>query len=136
MADVNHTILIGRLTRDAELKYTAGGVAVGKFSIAVNKRVKKGEAWEDKVSFFEIVQWGKSAEALNQYLVKGKQVAVSGELEQDRWEHEGKNMSKVYVTAHNVQLLGGQAGQGSAPVAQAHSVDEAADGGFQDDPVF
>ena len=116
MADVNHVILIGRLTRDAELKYTAGGVACCKFSIAVNKSRKQGESWIKETSFFDVVLWGKQGESVNQYLVKGKQVAVEGELHQNRWEKNGQNFSKVDINAHNVQLLGGgTTGQESAP---------------------
>ena len=116
MADVNHVILIGRLTRDAELKYTAGGVASCKFSIAVNKSRKQGESWVKETSFFDIVLWGKQGESVNQYLVKGKQVAVEGELHQSRWEKNGQNFSRVDINAHNVQLLGGgTTGQESAP---------------------
>lgn len=107
MADVNHVILIGRLTRDAELKYTSGGMAVCKFAIAVNKRRKQGEEWIEEANFFDIVLWGKSGEGLNQYLVKGKQVAVEGELHQNRWEQDGQARSKVEINANNVQLLGG-----------------------------
>ena len=123
MADVNHVVLIGRLTRDAELKYTAGGMAVCKFAIAVNKRRKQGEQWVDEASFFDIVLWGKSGESLIQYLVKGKQVAVEGELHQNRWQNEGKSMSKIEIMANNVQLLGGDKNtQGSAQDARnSHS---------------
>jgi single-strand DNA-binding protein len=117
VADVNHVILIGRLTRDAELKYTSGGMAVCKFAIAVNKRRKQGEQWVEEANFFDIVLWGRSGESLNQYLVKGKQVAVEGELHQNRWEKDGQTQSKVEIVANNVQLLGGNsggAGQGSS----------------------
>lgn len=117
MADVNHVILIGRLTRDAELKYTSGGMAVCKFAIAVNKRRKQGEQWVDEANFFDIVLWGRQGETLIQYLVKGKQVAVEGELHQNRWEQDGQSRSKIEINANNVQLLGGnangQAGAGS-----------------------
>jgi len=116
VADVNHVILIGRLTRDAELKYTSGGMAVCKFAIAVNKRRKQGEQWVEEANFFDIVLWGRSGESLNQYLVKGKQVAVEGELHQNRWEQDGQARSKIEIMANNVQLLGGtgsgQGGQG------------------------
>ena len=110
MADVNHVILIGRLTRDAELKYTSGGMAVCKFAIAVNKRRKQGEQWVDEANFFDIVLWGRQGETLNQYLVKGKQVAVEGELHQNRWEQDGQSRSKIEINANNVQLLGGNSG--------------------------
>ncbi|MDR2101148.1 MAG: single-stranded DNA-binding protein [Treponema sp.] len=114
MADLNHVVLIGRLTRDAELKYTAGGQAVCKFSIAVNRRKKSGDQWVDEANFFDIVVWGRQGESLNQYLLKGKMVGVDGELRQDRWEQDGQNRSKVEIIANNLQLLGGNTG-GSAP---------------------
>jgi len=114
VADVNHVILIGRLTRDAELKYTSGGMAVCKFAIAVNKRRKQGEQWVEEANFFDIVLWGRSGESLNQYLIKGKQIAVEGELHQNRWEQDGQARSKIEIMANNVQLLGGNSGgQGS-----------------------
>jgi single-strand DNA-binding protein len=102
--------LIGRLTRDAELKYTANGQAVCKFSIAVNRRRRNGDQWEDEANFFDIVLWGRQGESLNQYLVKGKMVGVDGELRQDRWQQEGQNRSKVEIVANNLQLLGGTGG--------------------------
>jgi single-strand DNA-binding protein len=128
MADVNHVILIGRLTRDAELKYTSGGMAVCKFAIAVNKRRKQGEQWVDEANFFDIVLWGRSGETINQYLVKGKQVAVEGELHQNRWEQDGQSRSKIEINANNVQLLGGGAGGQGGP-SSGYSGGSGASGG-------
>jgi single-strand DNA-binding protein len=119
MADINHVTLIGRLTRDAELRYTAGGQAVCKFSIAVNRRRKNGDQWEDEANFFDIVLWGRQGESLNQYLVKGKMIGVEGELRQDRWQQDGQNRSKVEIVASNLQLLGGGAGSGASGNWQA-----------------
>jgi single-strand DNA-binding protein len=110
MADLNHVVLIGRLTRDAELKYTASGQAVCKFSIAVNRRRKNGDQWEDEANFFDIVLWGRQGESLNQYLVKGKMIGIEGELRQDRWQQDGQNRSKVEIVANNIQLLGASGG--------------------------
>jgi len=112
MADLNHVVLIGRLTRDAELKYTAGGQAVCKFSIAVNRRKKSGDQWEDEANFFDIVLWGKQGESLQTYLVKGKMIGVDGELRQDRWQQDGQNRSKIEIIANYVQLLGGGGSSG------------------------
>lgn len=114
MVDLNHVTLIGRLTRDAELKYTANGQAVCKFSIAVNRRRKNGDQWVDEPNFFDIVVWGRQGESLNQYLVKGKLIGVDGELRQDRWEQDGQNRSKVEIIANNLQLLGGNPGGGTS----------------------
>ena len=112
MADINHVVLVGRLTRDAELKYTAGGQAVCKFSVAINRRRKNGDQWEDEANYFDVVLWGRQGESLNQYLLKGKTVGVDGELRQDRWQQDGQNRSKVEIVANNIQLLGGTPGSG------------------------
>jgi single-strand DNA-binding protein len=112
MMDLNHVSLIGRLTRDAEYKVLPSGQAVCNFSIAVNRRRKNGDSWEDEANYFDIVLWGKQADSLNRYLVKGKQIGIDGELRQDRWQQDGQNRSKVVISAINVQLLGGGPGQG------------------------
>ena len=114
MADLNHVSLIGRLTRDAEYKVLPSGQAVCNFSIAVNRRRKNGDSWEDEANYFDIVLWGKQADSLNRYLIKGKQIGIDGELRQDRWQQEGQNRSKVVISAINVQLLGGGPGQAGA----------------------
>lgn len=110
MADVNNVVLVGRLTRDAELRYTSSGIPVCNFSVAVNRRKKSGDEWSEEVSFFDVVVWGRQGEALNQYLVKGKQVAVEGELRQNRWEQDGQQRSRIEIVANNLQLLGGNTG--------------------------
>ena len=112
MADINHVVLVGRLTRDAELRYTQVGTPIVRFSMAVNRRKKVGDEWVDEVSFFDVVLWGKMGESINQYLVKGKQVAVTGELRQNRWEQDGQPRSKVEIIASNLQLLGQSQGSG------------------------
>lgn len=126
MSDVNHVVLIGRLTRDSELKYTAGGTAVCKFAIANDRRKKVGDEWKDETSFYDVVLWGKRGEAINQYLVKGKQVAIDGELHQNRWTQDGQSRSKIEIVADEVELLGGgnqqtaPANQGSQPESVPH----------------
>jgi single-strand DNA-binding protein len=136
--DVNNVTLIGRLTRDAELRYTSSGKPVSKFSLAVNEKRKAGDRLEDTVSFIEIVLWGQLGESLNEYLAKGKQVAVIGKLTQERWEQNGENRSKVVVTAEKIQLLGGTSGSdgGSAQKRNAASPPVPHDDGFTDDIPF
>ncbi|NIZ39988.1 single-stranded DNA-binding protein [Entomospira entomophila] len=108
MADVNRVVLVGRLTKDAELKYTTNtNLAITRFSIAVNARRKQEDQWVDEASFFDITLFGKQGETLHNYLQKGKQVAVEGQLRQDRWEQDGQMRSRVYVLADNIMLLGG-----------------------------
>lgn len=110
MTNLNRVIEIGRLTHDIserDFGYTTGGTARLNFSIAVNRSEKKNGAWTDKVSFFEVTVWGKTAENIKAYLHKGKQVAVDGSLDQQRWEKDGQKYSKVVIIANAVQLLGG-----------------------------
>lgn len=114
MNDLNNVSIIGRLTRDAELKYTQSGYPVASFCIAVNRSRKDGDNYVDEASFFDCSMFGKSAESLKQYMTKGKQVAVIGELRQERWESDGQSRSKVVIVANNVQLLGGKSDE-SAP---------------------
>jgi len=110
MADLNRVTLVGRLTRDAELKSISTGTAVCKFGIAVNRAIKSGDEWKEEASFFDVVLWGRRGEALHQYLTKGKTVGVDGELRQDRWQQDGQNRSRVEIVATNIQLLGGNPG--------------------------
>ncbi len=114
MADINNVTLVGRLTRDAELKYTPSGVAVCKLGLALNSTRKQGDEWINEPNFFDITVFGRQGEALNSYLIKGKQIAVAGQLRQDRWEQEGQTRSRVYVLADNIMLLGGAREEGSA----------------------
>jgi single-strand DNA-binding protein len=113
MTDINRVVLVGRLTRDAELKYTNTGLAICTFSLAVNRRRKQGDQWVDEANFFNVVIIGRMGEAISQYLVKGKQVAIDGELRQNKWEQDGQPRSRVEVFANNVQLLGGRGGGGA-----------------------
>src|SRR5678809_1525968 len=126
--DMNTVMIIGRLTRDMTLTYTAGGMAIGKFSLAVNRKKKSGELWVEEASFFDVTCFGKTAENLAQYMTKGKQVGVDGSLHQDRWEKDGQNMSRVVINANNIQLLGGGTEQSkpapSKPRGQPASVPE------------
>ena len=107
MAEINSVVLVGRLTRDGELKYSGGGMAILKFSLAINKRVKKGDQWVDQANFFDCTMLGKGAESVSKYVVKGKQIGVVGELTQNTWEKDGQRHSKVEIFVNTLQLLGG-----------------------------
>lgn len=135
--DVNSVTIIGRLTRDAEQRFTASGISNVNFSIAVNRSVKKGDEWTDEASFFDVSLWGKIGEIIVQYLTKGKQIAVVGSLRQDRWtDKEGANRSKVVINAETVQLLGStsaQAGHGDTQGAQVNNSPKAGKPTAQDD---
>lgn len=116
MKDINTVTLTGRLTRAMEIKYTPSGVPVGKFSLAVNRNKKKGDQWVDEASFFECALFGKSSESLAQYLIKGKQVAISGEMRQERWtSQDGQNQSRVVVVISSISLMGSKEESPSKP---------------------
>lgn len=111
MADINRVIEIGHLTRDEELKYTPGGMAIGNISIAINRRIKKGQDWVDEANYFDVVIFGKQAETLQRFLTKGKQIAVDGFLKQERWtDQNGQSRSAIKIVANDIQLLGGKEG--------------------------
>jgi len=103
--DINCTILVGRLTKDMELRYTKSGTALGNISLATNRRVKQGNDWKDEASFFDAVLWGKQAEALSKYLTKGTSVCLKGELVQDRWEQDGQKRSRVKINVQSIQVF-------------------------------
>src|SRR5574344_53892 len=136
MTDINKTILIGRLTRDAEIKYTTSGTAIATCSIAVNaSRKDQSGNWVDEANFFDVTLFGKAAENLKAYLTKGKQIAVEGHLKQDRWEKDGQKFSKIVIIADNVELGGGREGNGqSAPQAQQPAGDYQSAGSGDDFP--
>jgi len=113
MASYNQVILMGNLTKDPELKYTANGTPVCNFGLAVNRTYtdSDGEKQED-VMFVDIVCWNKIAEACANYLHKGSPAFVDGRLQQKSWETEdGSKRHKHEVVAKSVQFLGGKPSQ-------------------------
>jgi len=101
---INQVILLGRLTRDPELRTTTSGKNIVNFSIAVDR----GGA-DDTADFFEVTAWEKLGDLVMQYLGKGRKVLVQGRLRQDSWEDKetGKKRSKIEVTATDVTFLDG-----------------------------
>uniref|UniRef100_A0A6H1ZY40 Putative single-stranded DNA-binding protein n=2 Tax=viral metagenome TaxID=1070528 RepID=A0A6H1ZY40_9ZZZZ len=104
----NLAVLGGNLTRDPELRYTSNGQSVVDMSLAVNRHYSLDGEKKSEVSFFNIVAWGKQAEACANYLAKGSSVLVEGRLQQDTWEKDGQKRSAVKVIANRVEFLGGK----------------------------
>ena len=98
---------MGHLTRDPELRFTAGKKAVCDVGVAVNDRYKKGDEWVETVDYFELTFWGRNAEVVNEYLTKGSPLLVEGKLKQETWEKDGKRQSKVKVNVDQLKMLGG-----------------------------
>src|SRR5580765_1720313 len=110
-ANINRVVLVGNLTKDPELRHTGGGTPVCSLRIAVNTRRKDGATgeWTDKPNYFDITVWGNQAESCNQYLSKGRPVAIDGRLEWREWEaQDGTKRQAVEVIAESVQFLGGR----------------------------
>ena len=105
---MNSVNLIGRTTKEIELKYVPSGTAVAKFSIAIGKTYQKDGEKVEEVSFIEIQCWGKTAENVSKYVAKGHKIGVTGFLKQDRWETDAGKRSKLYVVAMTVEFLEGK----------------------------
>ncbi len=108
MRSVNKVILLGNLGRDAETKFTPGGSACTKFSIATSRSWldKKENAWKEETDWNNVVLWG--SEKLAEFLTKGKTVYVEGRIQTRSWDgKDGKKQYATEVVADNVILLGG-----------------------------
>jgi single-strand DNA-binding protein len=113
MASLNRVILIGNLTRDPELQYTASGTARARFGIAINRQYKDREGQlQEETTFVNIVAWGSQAENCAQYLQKGRLAAIDGRLRIYSFEtDEGEKKYMTEVVASNVQFLGERPGR-------------------------
>jgi single-strand DNA-binding protein len=112
---VNKVILVGNLGKDAETKFTPGGIAVTKFSIATGRRWKDQQSgeWKEETDWHNVVLW--RAENLANYLLKGKQVYLEGRLQTRSYEDkDGKKQWFTEVVAEDVILLGGRTGEAAA----------------------
>jgi single-strand DNA-binding protein len=118
MANVNRVILIGNLTRDPQLKYLPSQTAVAEFGLATNRKFKSATGEDrEEVCFVDCTAFGRSAEVINQYCQKGKQLYIEGRLKFDSWEDKqgGGKRSKLTVVIENFQFLGGRDAGGGAP---------------------
>lgn len=100
----SQTIIIGNVGRDAELTYTPQGIAVAKFTVAVNKFTKKGE--EPKTTWFRVTVWRERAETAGQYIKKGMKIMVIGEIDISVYtDKSGQPAGTLELTANNFQFL-------------------------------
>lgn len=106
MSDLNSVNLMGRLTRDIEVRYTQNNIAHSIFSIAVNRNAKDGDGWKEEASFIGVEVWGNLAENIKKYSGKGKRIAVNGYIVQKSYQaKDGSNQNKTYVVANSVSLI-------------------------------
>jgi single-strand DNA-binding protein len=141
---VNKVILVGRLGRDPETRYTGGGQAVANFSVATDETYKDRNGEKQKrTEWHKIVVWGKQAEIAQQYLKKGSLLFVEGRIQSREWQDkEGQKRTSFEIVASNFRMLGGR-GDGAAASAGAgaaagggarHADDFDAHGAPSDDP--
>ncbi len=127
MASFNKVILIGNLTRDPQVRYTPGGMAVSDIGLAVNRTWfdKQTNQKKEDVTFVDVTLWGRTAEIAGEYLAKGKQVLIEGRLQLDTWDDKetGQKRNKLKVIGENMTMLGsrqeGGAGSGRGPSGPA-----------------
>ena len=119
MGSVNKVILVGNLGRDAELRYTPGGAAVATLNLATTEVWNdKGGQRQEKTEWHRIVLWGKQAESLQEYLIKGKQIYVEGRLQTRQWDDkDGNKRYTTEIKADRITLLGGGGGSGAGRAA-------------------
>ena len=119
MASFNKVILIGNLTRDPQVRYTAAGMAVADIGLAVNRQWfdKQSNTKKEDVTFVDVSLWGRTAEVAGEYLSKGKQVLIEGRLQMDTWEDREtkQKRSKIKVVAENMTMLGSRSDGGGSP---------------------
>ena len=110
----NKVILVGNMTRDIEVQYTNNGMAIGSFSIAVNRKKKNQSGnYENVATFIDIKAFANTAEVLAKYTRKGMKIYIEGRLEVDRWTAKnGNKRSKMYVVLENFEFVEKKEGGG------------------------
>jgi single-strand DNA-binding protein len=138
--NINRVVLTGNLTRDPELRQTGSGTSVCSLRLACNTRRRGASGdWEDKPNFFDVTVWGAQGENCNQYLSKGRPVAIDGRLEWREWQDkDGNKRQSIDIIADSVQFLGSRdggdgGGNGSRFTPQSDVPADTAD--FQTAPV-
>jgi single-strand DNA-binding protein len=126
MANFNRSILVGNLVHSPELKFAPNGTAVCKLSLAVNSKRKSGDNWIDEVSYFDLVAFGKTAEAIGEYVGKGQSILAECKAKQERWEKDGVKKQAVRFHIDNVQFLSPkkEGAPSAAATGAAASVDD------------
>ena len=100
---MNHIVIMGRLTRDPELRHTAGGVPVASFSLAVDRGYTPKDGGEKQTDFIDVVAWRNTAEFVSKYFVKGQMAAVAGRLQIRDWTDKDNNKRRnAEVVADNI----------------------------------
>jgi single-strand DNA-binding protein len=111
MPGYQYTVIVGHVGRDPELRYTQSGVAVCDFSVAVSRKWTQGDEQREETTWIKVTCWRQLAEIANQYVVKGRQVMVTGRVSADAYiASDGEARASLNLTAQDLQLLGSRDG--------------------------
>jgi single-strand DNA-binding protein len=134
MAGINKVIIVGRLGRDPEIRYTPDGAAVANFSVATSEvwRDKETGDKKERTEWHRIVAWRRLGEICGEYLSKGRQVYVEGKLQTRSWEQDGVTRYMTEIVATDVQFLGGR---DDAPPSKRSSGGSVPDQGYPEPPL-
>ena len=138
MGSVNKVLLLGRLGQDIELRYTPNGDAVGNVTMATSETWKDKNTGErkEKTEWHRLVIWGRRAEGLKDYLLKGTQIYVEGRLQTRQWEaKDGGKRSTTEVKVDNIEFVGGGRGTADRPAANNTTNDYQAESAPKPDAV-
>ncbi len=114
MSSFNKVIIMGRLTRDDELRTTSGGNSVIDLGLVINeRRLGANGEWVDAIQFVDITFWNRKAEVIAQYFKKGSPILIEGALQLDRWEKDGKKFSKLKVRGTEFSFVGNKSENGN-----------------------
>ncbi len=106
MPNYNKVMLMGNLTRDVELKHTAGNTAVANLALAVNRRYRVNEESREETTFVDCEAWGRTAENISKFFSKGRPIFVEGRLKLDEWQdRDGNKRSKLRVVVENFEFV-------------------------------
>lgn len=114
MSSFNKVIIMGRLTRDLDLRTTNDGNSMVELGIAINeRRLETNGQWVDCIQFVDITFWNRKAEIIAEYFKKGSPILIEGALQLDRWEKDGKKYSKLKVRGKEFSFVGNKHGNGT-----------------------
>jgi single-strand DNA-binding protein len=128
---VNKVVLLGRLGKDPEVKYTPQGTPVAKFTLATNERFKdKSGEWQDRTEWHNVTAWQRTAEIVGEYLKKGSQVYIEGSLRTHSWDDKTSGQKKYMteIVVNELILLGGR-GEGAGDSGSSRGAGASAGGG-------
>jgi len=120
MASLNKCMLIGKLGKDVDVKFTASGVAVANFSLATSEKFKnKAGETEERTEWHNIQMWSKLAEICGEYLKKGSSVYIEGRIQTRKWQDkDGNDRYTTEIVGERMQMLGGKSQSSSAPAGE------------------